>query len=136
MTDKYVCGLCGTTHYDLDDYLNCVARCGKELKQREEAEKKRKRLEEVNAAISKLKAAKNYYQEQLDDFREKYPEEYRLNFFNEGVNECPYDCKGFTEDEDDFSKTINVQYNEKDVASEKLCKDHEAEFILKLLGIL
>ena len=129
MTDKYVCGLCGTTHYDLDDYLKCVARCGKELKQREEAEKKRKRLEEVNTALNGIKQAKKYYEDLLDKFEENYPEEYKLNF-------------GTRDTEEDASQKVKIaehSYSKddgKDTASAKLYEDPETEFILKLLGIL
>ncbi len=150
MKNKYKCGICGTGHENLDDYIKCVTSCAEELKQKEEAEAKQKRIEEVNAALSKVKAVKAYYQEQLDIFKEKYPEEYRLNFFNEGVNECPYDCKGMSDDNqsDSTSTTrqlkINgkpvtrVRFHGKDVALDKPLKDldPEAEFILKLLGIL
>ena len=125
----YKCAICKTEHNDLNDYMKCVASCGAALKQREEAEKKRKRLEEVNAALSKVKAAKAYYQEQLDIFKEKYPEEYKLNFFNEGVNECPYDCKGFAKDEDfDTDKNMDKPLD--------LFNDPEVRYIAKLLGIL
>ena len=77
---EYVCGICGTSYYDLDSYMKCVTKCGSELKAQKEAEEKQKRMEEVNAALNKVKQAKAYYEEQMALFEEKYPEEYKMNF--------------------------------------------------------
>ena len=76
----YTCGICGTQYTKLDNYVKCVTKCGAELKAVREEEAKKKRLEEINMALNKVKQAKSYYEEQLALFAEKYPEEYMLNF--------------------------------------------------------
>lgn len=79
--EKYVCDICGSSYTDLDEYLACVSSCCK--KKKEEARKKeesRKHMEEVNAALNGVKQAKAYYDQKLSEFKEKYPEEYKLNF--------------------------------------------------------
>lgn len=73
---KFVCGICGKTINDLDEYVAHVKECGAKLK----AEKDQKALAELNAAINKVKAAKTYYEQCLQEFKEKYPNEYELNF--------------------------------------------------------
>jgi hypothetical protein len=155
--NKYVCGLCGKTHYELDDYLACVARCGAELKAREEAEAKQKHLEEVNAALNGIKQARSYYEDLLYKFKEKYPEEYKLNFGHLDTEECGADCKDCGNDCQDrkaapkqqsTSKslsytnngkdkpTITAKINGKNVALEKLFDDPDCKYLAKLLGIL
>lgn len=86
MNEKYVCDLCGTTHYDLDEYVNCVTKCGKKMKELEKEKIAQKRLEEVNAAIIDVKQAKELYEQKLKEFKEKFPKEYELNFATEGVS--------------------------------------------------
>ena len=76
---KYTCGICGKEHTYLDDYLKCVANCGEAIK----LEENKKRMEEMNIEINRVKQAKKYYEEQLANFKEKYPEEYKLNFGKE-----------------------------------------------------
>jgi hypothetical protein len=88
MKDKYVCSICGESHYNLEEYVNCVTRCSKQLKEYEEKEKEKKRLEELNAALNRVKEAKSYFEQQLNDFKEKYPEEYELNFAEETDSCC------------------------------------------------
>ena len=89
MKEKYVCDLCGKTHYELDGYVKCVVECGEKLKKLEEEEKNKKYLEEVNAAINGVKQAKAYYEQKLNEFKEKYPAEYELNFMeNVSCDNC------------------------------------------------
>ena len=152
MADKYVCGLCGKTHYELDEYLACVAKCGAELKAREEEKAKKKHLEEVNAALNGIKEAKKYYKDLLLKFEEKYPEEYKMNF---GHLDTECDCGGSCgdsckckEDKDTTSKyfsyrknnnnepIMKAKINGKNVDPKKLFEDPETEFLAKLLGII
>lgn len=94
MTDKFVCSICGKTHYDLGEYVNCVTKCSEQLKKHEEQEKEKKRLEELNASLNRVKQAKAYFEQQLNEFKEKYPEEYKLNFAYEecDAKECDKTC--------------------------------------------
>jgi DNA repair exonuclease SbcCD ATPase subunit len=93
MENKYVCSICGKTHYDLEEYVDCVTRCSEKLKEYEEKEKEQKRLQEMNAALNKVKQAKEYYEQQLNEFEEKYPEEYKLNFAKEyDTQDCDNEC--------------------------------------------
>ena len=92
----YTCEICKREYDSVWEYAACVSKCSEKLKKKEEA----KRLEEANAALNKVKQAKAHYQEQLDNFKKKYPTEYKMYLFNnDGVNECPYDCKGFVVNE-------------------------------------
>lgn len=111
MDKKYNCSICGKVLNDLDSYLDHVAKCGEKTKKDMEAEKNKKYLAEVNVALSKVKAAKDYYNECLKDFKEKYPKEYELNF---GVKT------------DKSNK--NVTYNAK---TDKKCKDFD---VIELSG--
>lgn len=91
MTEKYVCGFCGKTHYDMDAYFECVSSCRETLKKHLEEEKQAKYLEELNAAINSVKQAKKYYEEKLEEFKTKYPKEYEINFAETcGCRSC--DC--------------------------------------------
>lgn len=138
----YTCGVCGTEHVNVNDYAICVSKCVEELKQKQEAEKKRKRLEEVNAALNKLKAAKAYYEEQLDIFKEKYPEEYKLNFgaidTEEDVNLKKKESKRSTISIGDSvkNKPINrVIINGKDATPETLFTEDDWEYFAKLFKL-
>lgn len=108
MNEKYVCGLCGRTHTDLDEYINCVTRCGNKLKEIEKEEKEKKRLEELNAALNGVKQAKIYYEQKLNEFKEKYPEEYDLNFATESCT-CSSNCKDFNEEKDNKTERLEVK---------------------------
>lgn len=89
MKKEYVCSICGNDYNDLDVYLKCVSTCGAKLKK--EQEEAKKRAEELNAALNRVKQAKTYYEQQLKDFKERYPEEYKLNFSD---NNCKGTCSG------------------------------------------
>ena len=80
-TNEFKCSICGQVMDNLDDYVTHV----KECVDREKAEQSRKYLEEVNAAIKKVKTAKSYYEKCLNEFKYKYPKEYELNFANESA---------------------------------------------------
>lgn len=80
---KYVCSICGKDYNDLENYVDCVTKCSEQIKENEKKEKEKKRLEELNAALNRVKEAKKYFEQQLNEFKEKYPEEYELNFVEE-----------------------------------------------------
>lgn len=132
MKEKYVCDLCGKTHYELDEYVKCVVECGEKLKKLEEEEKNKKYLEELNAAINGVKQAKVYYEQKLNEFKEKYPAEYELNFASEGCN-CPSDCKGHCSDEDLDNTEDRTEVNNE--MFKKLLEDPDIRFFARLLGL-
>lgn len=144
---NYICGICGTEHTDLDSYLKCVSKCGADWKAKEEAEKQQKRLEEVNAALNRVKAAKTYFEEQLADFEKKYPEEYKLNFktkcgnCNDWLSPIDEDDKPTVstfsyEDNGKDEPIIKAKVNGKDVDPKTLWDDPDTEWLAKLLGII
>lgn len=149
MNEKYVCGLCGKTHTDLDEYMNCVLKCGEKLKELEKEEKEKKRLIELNSALNGVKQAKDYYEQKLNEFKEKYPEEYELNF---GSEDCHGNCKCKSNEKENTSKKVEVKItndgkgskidasiNGKKVDDEiikELSTDPEIEFFAKMLGLL
>ena len=148
---NYVCGICGSEYESLDAYLECVAKCGETLKAEQKAEAEKKRLEEVNAAINRVKEAKKYYEEQLAKFKKEYPTEYELNF-GKTESVCPHDCKGNIEPETK-AETIELTYedNGKDKPKlsakvngkrvdektlDNLFSDPDTRYIAKMLGLL
>lgn len=164
MNEKvYTCGICEKEHIRLEDYLKCVYMCGEKLKKEQEEIELKKRAEELNIAISKVKAAKAYYEQQLNDFKEKYPEEYELNFGKTHECSCDKDtcnCKNDSdlakakdEIENDKIDSISISYvdNGKDKPQlsakvngakvdenslSKLFKDPDTQYIARMLGIL
>lgn len=160
MENKYLCSICGKTHYDLGEYVDCVTRCSEKLKEQEEKEKERKRAEEINAALNKVKQAKAYFEQQLKEFEEKYPEEYKFNFAEEkdccdDKKTCGGTCGGCKDTntcnpvnnwlefsyKNDGKNTpeVHASVNGKKVsddALEKLFEDPDTKYLAKLLGIL
>lgn len=144
----YKCSICGNEYKSLDEYMKCVASCGAKLKEKEEAEKAQKRLEEINAALNRVKEAKKYFEDQLDQFKEKYPVEYDLNFAKkkdtnttktEKVKKENYDPESVSisyEKKNDEKPDIRAKVNGKDVTFEELLSDSDVKDLCKLLGIL
>lgn len=139
----YKCGICGKTYGTLDAYMDCVAHCGAKLKEKEEAEKAQKRMEKINAALNHVKEAKKYYEDQLKQFEEKYPEEYDLNFGSLKEESCSFEDEPKTESvsvsyskKNDEEPNICARVNGKDVSPEELFADPDVKYIAKLLGIL
>ena len=150
----YKCGICGKTYETLDAYMDCVAHCGAELKKKEEAENAQKRIEEVNAALNRVKEAKKYFEDQLKQFQEKYPEEYDLNFGSSNKKKLSTDNTGIKSEKvkkenynpesvsvsyskkNDEEPNIRARVNGKDVSPEELFSDPDVKYIAKLLGIL
>lgn len=74
---KYKCSICGKEYSNLDNYLKCVSNCVETKK------KSNERLNEINAALNGVKQAKLYYEQKLKEFKENYPDEYKINFESE-----------------------------------------------------
>ena len=162
MENKYVCSICGKTHYDLEEYVACVTRCSEKLKEYEEKQKEQKRLQELNAALNKVKQAKEYYEQQLNEFEEKYPEEYELNFASEKCDadacdkcdvcdgKCLYETKDESTEKPDFFEFLykdegngkpemSAKINGKKVSDDyikEMLKDPDTKYLAQLLGIL
>ena len=139
---EYVCNICGKVYYDVDSYFDCVSNCRKSLK----AEEKQKRLEEINAALNKVKQAKAYYEEQLALFKTKYPEEYDFNF---GTTQEDDWLADFTKDESPNRIMLScesdgkgrpvLKANGRQVSDEfvkDLFDDPEMKYIGKMLGLI
>lgn len=110
----YVCGFCGKAFAnDIDGYVRHVAKCGSKLKTLKENEEKEKYLEEVNAAINRVKEAEKYYKDCLAEFKEKYPKEYKLNFAPESDKKSA-DVKKESKASDD-SKTVLKDWSADDI---------------------
>ena len=160
MTEKYVCSICEKEYNNLDDYLKCVSTCGTKLKKEQEAEIAKKYAEEVNAAINKVKSAKDYYEQQLKEFKEKYPNEYKLNFgkhtcsCNSHTCNCKNESDSIKQDtEKESFKDISFSYVDDgkdkpklsarvngvkvdDDSINKLFDDPDTRYIAKMLGII
>lgn len=146
---NYVCGICGKKYESLDYYLACVAKCGEKLKAEQKAEAEKERLEKVNAALNRIKEAKKYWEDQLDKFKEEYPEEYELNFGKKdnyddkiikpgktaGLGRIGNAELTYAKNGNDKPK-ITAKVNGKDVSAEKLFEDPDCRYIAKLLGLV
>lgn len=156
---RYVCNLCGKYHFDLDAFLNCVSSCGEKMKKEIEEEKNKKRMEEINAALNGVQQAKKYYEDKLNEFKEKYPEEYKMNIGN--YYTCSSCCKCDEEKEETETYTnedipdwlnvleasyksngkdepkVSMRLNGKEVQNplEKLLSDPSTKHIAELLGL-
>lgn len=146
---NYVCSICGEKYESLDDYLACVAKCGETLKSEQKAKAEKERLEKVNAALNRIKEAKKYWEDQLDKFKEEYPEEYELNFGKKdnyddkiikpgktaGLGRIGNAELTYAKNGNDKPK-ITAKVNGKDVSAEKLFEDPDCRYIAKLLGLV
>ena len=116
---SFVCDICGKTIAGLDEYVAHVKECGAKEKAKLKAEENKKYLEEVNAAISKVKAAEDYYKTCLKDFKEKYPKEYELNF---GTKSCGCDCNCNDNDEPIIMGQMITEDGVKDLTPDEAMK--------------
>ena len=149
----FICGICGTEHRELGDYMKCVTKCGEKALASQKAEEEKKRLEKMNAALNRVKEAKKYFEEQLAKFEKEYPAEYKLNFGKK--DKCKGDCKCSNDKSksDVKTETIELAYktdkngkpnvtaklNGKDVTDEALTdllNDPETRFIAQMLGLI
>lgn len=151
MNKTYTCGICGQKFDEVLEYGTHVSKCVERLKKKEEAEKEQKRMEELNAALNRVKEAKKYFEDQLDQFKEKYPEEYELNFvtkkkFNidkdvksekvKKENYNPESIKILYSKKNDEKPDIHAKVNGKDVELDELFTDPDVKSLCKLLGII
>ena len=145
----YKCAICGNEYNGLDEYMECVKQCGAKLKEKEEAEKTQKRMEEINAALNRVKQAKTYFENQLAQFKEKYPVEYDLNFGDkkkkvdtdksEKVKKENYNPESVSisyKKKNDEDPDIHAKVNGKDVALEELLSDPDVKHLAEVLGFL
>jgi len=163
---NYVCGICGTNHEYLEDYLDCVNHCGKKVREEMRAKAEKERMEKVNAALNGVKQAKAYYEEQLAKFKNEFPDEYKMNF---GDNACTCGGKCDHADKKDHKKKniaeatpknpnnnvdsialsykdngkdepeITAKVNGKTVENkelEKLFNDPDVKYLAEILGIM
>lgn len=139
---NYTCGICGQNFDDVLDYAAHVSKCAERVKKNEEAKKAQKRMEEINAALNRVKEAKKYFEDQLDQFKEKYPEEYDLNFGDKkkitvDKTEPKADSvKVLYSKRNDEEPQIRAKVNGKDVKPEELFADPDVKHLAELLGIL
>ena len=151
MMKSYVCGICGTEHFDMDSYAKCVTTCTAETKAKLEAEAKQKRMEEVNAALNKVKQAKAYYEEQLALFETKYPEEYKMNFGARNTDKAKHDelnawLEEFTSDKKPLMTTVSyedkgdgkptIKVNGEKITDKNLVNDPQTRWIAEMLGLV
>ena len=150
----YKCDICGKEYTDVKDYMKCVKTCGEAEVTRVKEEEDKKLREEINAALNKVKGAKNYYDECLKDFKSKYPEAYALNFGKED-NDIKNNYKNNPPlpNNKNFSKKVEVSakkengkepnvkvkvdgkdVNYKDIINE-LKTDDFVDYVLNMLGL-
>lgn len=77
---KFVCSICGKEYDNLTAYMACVSKCGEALLQKQKEAEQKKRLEEVNAGLNRIKEAEKYLKDVKEEFKNKFPKEYDLNF--------------------------------------------------------
>ena len=158
----YKCDICGKEHAELNAYLSCVFKCGSELQTK--MKKEEERLKKMNEALSKVKEAKEIFEKKLNEFKNEYPEAYKLNFESNGCcdhDSCDDCCDGCGEckDECDCNKDhcdtesfefeyfdngkdkpkMSAKVNGKDASNDilKMMEENpDTKYIAKLLGIL
>ena len=152
MNKKYVCSICGKEYDNLTAYMACVSKCGEIILQEQKEAEQKKRLEEVNAYLNRIKEAEKYLADIKKEFKNKFPEEYELNFPKK--ESCKCNCHSesdLTKPEEQF-KDISISYvdNGKDKPQlsakvngekvdenslSKLFKDPDTQYIARMLGI-
>lgn len=159
---KYVCSICGNEYDNLTAYMACVSKCGETLIQEQKEEEQKKRLEEVNAGLNRIKEAEKYLAEVKKDFKDKFPKEYELNFEAASCDACKSrDCEkttvkvGLDEDKNANEKDvsfdtiavsvvddgngkpkINARVNGKKVDNDKISKLFEDPFMNHIAKML
>ena len=74
---NYSCPFCGRNYVTPQGVAGCVGKCAKKAVQQEE-----ENIKAMNEAIEEIKRITQVRQNMLDDFKEKYPEDYEKNFGN------------------------------------------------------
>lgn len=111
--NEFKCDICGNTVNGLDSYVEHVKICADAKKARLKAKKEKEYLDQLNAAINKVKQAKAYYRDCLKEFGEKYPKEYEVNFG--GCNCEDHSCKADKTTPTDQTTYADYSENEKAV---------------------
>ena len=68
----YVCNFCGKNYDNIDDYMNCVQKCGTEQKKKVEAEAKAKLQKERDVRLAAVKEAEENYKKLRTQFIKDY----------------------------------------------------------------
>lgn len=70
----YICNFCGKSYDNMDDYMNCVQKCGTEQKKRMkiEAEKKERLNKERDVRLAEVKEAEENYKTLRTKFIKDY----------------------------------------------------------------
>lgn len=124
---EFVCSICGKKYDELNDYMRCVSSCYDKVQKKEELEKQKKRMEEINSYIKDIKSLRHRLDVLKSEFYRKYPKEYELNFgevtcsenkneYNNDCDECAsYDlCKSKVDVDDMRSIEVSVINDGKD----------------------
>lgn len=137
MTTMYKCGLCGKKIETLDEYLRHTQLCVKEQKIKEED------VQKMNDDLNRVKAAKEYFEQQLAEFKANHPIAYNLNFKEKTCNCNTCACEEEKQHEPvrktlSFEKNGNeYKVNGKKMTEEELLKtsDDFVQAVCQLLGL-
>lgn len=122
----YKCCLCDKELDTLDEYLEHTKLCVKEQKIKDED------VQKMNEDLNRVKAAKDYFEKQLEDFKSNYPDAYELNFGKDKEEEPKrrLTYKKRNEDEDTYFGGMKVS----DAEALKDADDF-VKFMCNLLGV-
>jgi hypothetical protein len=70
---NFKCSICGKEYDDLTSYMNCVNYCVKKEQKKDEL---KRLVDGVKDALDTVNKSKDYLKYRLDEFKEKFPEEY------------------------------------------------------------
>lgn len=83
---NFKCSICGKEYDDLTSYMNCVNFCVKKEQKKDEL---KRLVDGVKDALDTVNKSKDYLKYRLDEFKEKFPEEYNEYYPTlMSVNEC------------------------------------------------
>lgn len=85
----FKCSMCGMEFTNVDEYVTHVSKCAEQYKIKESKKKEEelKKAKEVNRYIETIKSYEKLVEEHKKEFKEKYPNEYEMNF-KEKVCSC------------------------------------------------
>ena len=114
----FKCSMCGMEFANVDEYVTHVSKCAEQYKVKETKKKEEelKKTREVNSYIESIKSYEKIMNDFKKEFKEKYPNEYDMNFIEKTCS-----CKKEPRKES-FYGLING----------KECDDNMDEFIKKL----
>lgn len=133
---EYTCSICGRQYSELDKYIECVAECGKKIKEN-------KKNEEINAAFNRVRQAEKYFKEQKDSFKKKFPEAYEFTFGKDSAKETVSDVNSIYISYEKIGTNepkTTVKVNGKGTSADKYKKtlfaDPNVKYIAELLGVV